>query len=331
MDEIAFLIGETFLYWNSVILTLAAGTAVCIFLFFYLRMGGRGLTAAAAIPTAILFSLVLARLVHWYCRWDSYSGFLGAMTDYSSGGYALMGAFAGCLLTAVLLFLLRMEEELPRMLDAMCLGGGIGIALGRLACFYTAADRGQILNSVRSLPWAWPVTNAVSGAVEYRLATFLIQAMAAGAVFLALSVYSFCRKRRSGDITLLFLLLYGASQAVLDSTRYDSLYFRSNGFVSIVQILGAVSMVAVSIVFSVNLARKTGFRKIYLAYWIPMAAAMGCAGYMEYYVQRHGDRAVFAYSVMSLCLLGVSAAAVTLFILGRRLTGNLPQLPENLQ
>lgn len=330
MEAIAFLIGETFLYWNSVILTLAAGTAVCVFLFFYLRMGGRGLTAAVAVPVAILLSLVLARLVHWYCRWDSYSGFLAAMTDYSSGGYALMGAFAGCFLTALLLRLLRMEEALPRMLDAMCLGGGIGIALGRLACFYTAADRGQILETLRSLPWAWPVTNSVSGVVEYRLATFLIQAMVVAVISLALAGFAFCRKRRSGDITLLFLLLYGASQAVLDSTRYDSLYFRSNGFVSIVQILAVLAMVGVSVVFSLRLTKKTGFRKIYLAYWIPMAAAMGLAGYMEYYVQRHGDRAVFAYSVMSICLIGVSAAAVTLFVLGRRLTGNLPQSPENL-
>jgi len=39
--------------------------------------------------------------------------------------------------------------------------------------------------------------------------------------------------------------------------------------------------------------------------WIPIAAGIGCGGFMEYYVQRRGNEAVFAYSVMSGCLAGV--------------------------
>ena len=52
------------------------------------------------------------------------------------------------------------------------------------------------------------------------------------------------RKVADGDVCLLFLLCYGALQIVCDSTRYDSLFLRSNGFISIVQILGLVGMVA---------------------------------------------------------------------------------------
>jgi hypothetical protein len=37
-----------------------------------------------------------------------------------------------------------------------------------------------------------------------------------------------------------------------------------------------------------------------------MLAMMGVAGYMEYYVQRHGTEAAFAYTVMSGCLIGVN-------------------------
>ena len=39
--------------------------------------------------------------------------------------------------------------------------------------------------------------------------------------------------------------------------------------------------------------------------WILMTGLFGCAGYMEYYVQRHGREAAFAYSVMGTCLLGI--------------------------
>lgn len=316
MDKIAYVIGETFLYWNSVILTLGALTAVLLFLSFYFRFDGSALAAEAFIPLAMVLSLVFARFFHWYSRWDSYPDFFTAMTDYSVGGYALIGVFLGCFLTAVIVRLLRLEDNLPRMLDAVSLAGAAGIAVGRLACFYSAADRGQIVQSITSLPWVYPITNTVSGAEEYRLATFVIQAMVTGLIFIGLTVLSFSRKRRDGDIALLFLLFCGASQVVLDSTRYDSLYFRSNGFVSIVQVMSAVALAGTTAFFSVRWVRSRGWRNWYIGLWLAMAGLMGGAGYMEYHVQRHGDQAVFAYSVMSTCLVLFLAAAGWIYYCG---------------
>lgn len=322
MERIAFIIGETFLYWNSIILTLAAAVAVCFFLALYLGKGGKAVAAAAAVPLSILLSVVLSRFFHWYCRTDSYESFAAAMTDYSSGGYALMGAFAGCFLAAALLRLVQSVKNLPQMLDCMCLAGGAGIAVGRLASFFNASDRGQIVASVTSLPWVYPVTNAVSGALECRLATFLLQAMVTGGIFLLLTVFYLagpCRgKGKDGDTCLLFLLCYGAAQVVLDSTRYDSLFLRSNGFISIVQILGAAAVLLAAVVFSVRLVRAYRWRLWYLLFWLPMLALLGGAGYMEYHVQRHGNQAVFAYSVMSACLVGVIVLTLVIRFLAVR-------------
>ena len=36
MERIAFIIGETFIYWSSIILVFAAVTAVCLFLALYI-------------------------------------------------------------------------------------------------------------------------------------------------------------------------------------------------------------------------------------------------------------------------------------------------------
>ena len=314
MDRIAFIIGEKLIYWNSIILTLAAGAAICIFLALYLGKRGNAAAGFTVVPLAMVLSLACARLVHWYCRSDSYASLASAMTDYSSGGYALMGVFAGCFLAAVILRLLQVHKNLPRMLDCMCLAGGAGIAVGRLASFFTTSDRGQIVASVQSLPWVYPVTNAVSGTMEYRLATFVIQAMVTGVIFLALIVFYVAGnkrgRRKDGDTCLIFLLCYGASQVVLDSTRYDSLFFRSNGFVSIVQVLGALALVLVIIVFSVRMVKARGFKGWYVLLWIAAAALIGGAGYMEYHVQRHGDQAIFAYSVMSVCLTAVVILAL---------------------
>ena len=46
--------------------------------------------------------------------------------------------------------------------------------------------------------------------------------------------------------------------------------------------------------------------------WVLSAAGLGAAGYMEYYVQRHGSQAAFAYSVMSAALAVVDAAGILL-------------------
>ncbi len=301
MEQIAFISGNSVFYWNSVVLALAAGAASCIFLAFYLP-GGRPGAAAAAVPGALVLSLFFGRLLHWYFRPDSYPGFWSAITDYTSGGYALMGCFVGCAAAAGLVKLLRLEPFAPAMLDAMSLGGCAGIAVGRLACFFSAADRGQLM-PFTALPLAYPVNNVVTGAPEYRLATFVLQAMAAALIFAALAVFFLLgKKRRTGDVTLLFLLLYGLTQAVLDSTRYDSLYLRSNGFVSAVQLLSAAALVGVSALFSARMVKGRGMRRRYVPLWIGMLALLGGAGYMEYFVQRHGDRALFSYAIMTACL-----------------------------
>ena len=317
MERIAFINGEQFIYWSAIVLTLAAASAACVFAALYLGKSGNAPAASLAVPLSMVLSLVLARLVHWYCRTDSYESFFAAMTDLSTGGFALMGVFGGCALAAAILRLLRISRNLPEMLDCMCLAGSLGIALGRLSAFFNSSDRGQILEGMTELPWVYPVTNAVSGAVEYRLATFLIQAIAAGVIFAVLLVFWLAGNRRnSGDTALLFLLCYGASQVVLDSTRYDSLFFRSNGFVSMVQVLGALGMGLAIVVFSVRMVKRRGFRVWQILLWVLIAALIGGAGYMEYYVQRHGDLAAFAYSVMSACLAGVVLVTVLIRGLG---------------
>ena len=316
MDKIAFYSGSTAIYWNSVILTLAAATAICFFLAFYLGKSGNGAAGFAVVPGSMVLSLVFARFFHWYCQSDSYTGFTAAMTNYAEGGYALMGVFLGCVLAAALTRAICLHRNLPEMLDAMSMAACAGMAVGRLSALFNASDRGQVLVSFRSLPIASPINNAVSGAVEYRLATFALQSMVALALLIGLTVF-YVRgqkggKLRDGDTCLVFLLLYGASQVVLDSTRYDSLFFRSNGFVSVVQVLGAVALVLAVILFSRRMVKARGFRAWQIFLWLLIGIAIAGAGYMEYYVQRRGNEALFAYSVMSGCLAVV--IALTLLI-----------------
>ena len=317
MERIAFISGGTYIYWSSIILTLAVLTAIAAFAALYLHKSGNGLAICLMVPMSMVSSFALARLIHWYCRADSYESLSAAMSDHSWGGYALMGVFAACILCACLLRLVRVVKNLPEMLDCLALAGGMGIAVGRLASFYNTSDRGLLVSEKVGLPFAYPVTNAVSGVVENRLATFMLQSIVTAAIVAVLLIYIFWRKGqkkpiKDGDICLLFLAAYGGSQILFDSTRYDSLFMRSNGFISIVQILGAVALGLAIIWFSVRMVKNNGMRPHYISIWVVALAMLGGAGYMEYHVQRHGDQALFAYSVMGICLIVLVAVTVVI-------------------
>ena len=317
MDKIAFIYDELFIYWSTIILTIAAISAIATYAAVYVMKGGSIFSLSLSILLSLSLGMILARLMHWYCQADAYAGFSAAMTDYSQGGFGLMGIFFGCLLSVGILRLLGVCRDWPVMLDAMSIGGGLGIAVGRLASLFNASDRGAVVPDSWGLPFASPVVNVVSGMQENRLATFMIQAVLVGSIVVGLAIYMLvcARKKRKicdGDICLMFLLMYGAVQIVCDSTRYDSMFLRSNRFVSLVQILGLVALVIPLVVFSVRMVMRSGFKWAYLAIWVGILGMMGLAGYMEYYVQRNGDQAVLAYSVMSAALIVIVSVGLVI-------------------
>ena len=95
MDAIAFIIGETFLYWHAIILALGAVTGICFLLCFYLKRSDNGVAAVLIVPMCCALGIILARVIHWYGRMDSYDSLFAALTNLSRGGFALMGVFLG--------------------------------------------------------------------------------------------------------------------------------------------------------------------------------------------------------------------------------------------
>ena len=309
MNPVAAIFDSLVLYRYSLVLALAGAAGVCFFMACCSYAGISSLRSSAAVLTALVLGLLLARLVYWYGRPDQFSSLLHALTDPSTTRFALAGFMAGCILSAILT---GGPPGKAGLLDCMCVAGCFSISLGRLGCFFTEADRGQVMVHLTGLPWAWPVVTA-SGQLEYRFATFLFQSAAAALIGSLLTVVFFRKKRRPGDVTLLFLLLYSATQVLLDSTRYDSLYLRSNGFISIVQILSAGALGTVTILLCIRTVKSRGMKKWMIPLWISLTALFAFAGYMEYYVQRHGREAAFGYSVMGLCLAGIAGLGIFLW------------------
>ena len=306
MNQIVLIMENTTIYWYSVILAMAALSGICFFLACCQHARISSVCAATAVLLSLVLSLLISRLLYWYSRADSFQNLVQALTTPASGRLTLTGAFLGCGLTVLLLG--YFSGKLLPLLDCLSVAGCGAIALGRLGNFFTASDRGQIVTELTNLPWAYPVINAASGLPEYRIATFLFQAIIAGVLFAVLAWLFFRKSGRHipyGDVTILFLLVYCASQVLLDSTRYDSLYFRSNGFVSVVQVFSAFALAATIVFFSIRAVKSHGLKKWMIVCWVFIAGLFGIAGYMEYFVQRHGKLAFFSYAVMEHCLIGI--------------------------
>ena len=313
MEKVAYLLDGQFIYWRSIILACAVGCAILAAIGLRLLQGQRLAPLLITMPLAIIASLYTSRLIHWYCRFESYESLLAALTDFTGGGYSLIGVFVGTIAACLLMRGLFLTKDLPGLLDAIAPAGALGIAVGRLSEYFSSSDRAKFFlpEAWQHIPWSAPAVNITSGAVEWRLATFFAQSTWALLLFVFLSfrlLLPFRRQPvrkewRGGRVFELFMLLYCLSQIVFDSTRYDALFLRSNGFVSLEQILCGVVVVAILVLYSVRSIKINRFRLWHPLLWLGSLAGLGLAGFMEYYVQRHGDKFLFCYAFMSIGLL----------------------------
>lgn len=320
MNNIAVILGNVAVSRSGILLALSALCTILMALALRQRQGRPLLPTAWTLLLILLLSLPLARLVHWYCNAPQYSSFRAAMTDYSRGGFSLVGVYFAL---AVVLAAGRIGGWLPdtlAVLDCLAPAGALGMSVGRMSCLFTAADRSKFTlegERFRRLPFMISSVNA-AGAEEWRIATFCFEAITAFIIFAVL--YALFRRLttrerlhpewKDGNVFFLFLALYGAVEVVLDSTCYDALYLRSNGFVSVVQIICAAGLIVSAVIYSIRSVKTNGRRGLHFVLWAVFLAGAGVGGCMEYYVQRHGNRFLFCYSIMSTMFLlcfGVTA------------------------
>lgn len=322
MNPIAISIGTDAIYYSAIVISLAVAACFCISYSLYTTYAGNGRALWVLLPIATVFSLLLCRFIHWYCHAEQYSGLFGALTDYSGGGYVLPGAILGTWAAAALVKKLGFTDNTPRLLDAVAPGAALGIAFIRLSALFNNSCRAKIAvenPKLQHLPLAAPVyTNS---GTDYRFATFFVQFLIMLGVFVWL--YRFCCDRRGhpmkgdipedGHVARLFLLLHSAVELIMDSTRYDSSYMHFNGFVSIVQMAAALSILGVFIYYSVWSVRTNGRRGYHFLLWGVWFLSLVGVGVSEYLVQRHGDWYLRCYAAMAISIVIMCTAVFRMY------------------
>ncbi len=280
----------------------AAGTALGLTVLAFLLRRNHWKQGSAAVTgaLAILCGFVLSRLLFSFL--DNNLGgplTLKGMLLVTGGGYSMMGALLGACLGALLAARIT-GQNAARLLDYLAPALMLFIAFERLGegCVEEfGISRPLVGDLFKGTFLAWEAPNG-----EYYLYTYLLEAMTAGVLLIVLLLDE-RKTRRPGDTFLLFMLLFGASQVVLESLRFDAHMYWS--FVGWQQIIAF--MILIAGVATLALRRIRDRRWLAIAALIALALSLGASIWLEFIIARTEINRYLLYAAF---IIAVSAPAV---------------------
>ncbi|MBM7581774.1 phosphatidylglycerol:prolipoprotein diacylglycerol transferase [Caldicoprobacter guelmensis] len=247
-DPVAFEIFGRPVYWYGILI------ATGVLLGIYLAMGyARRLNYDPEIILdfallAIPFAIVGARLYYVVFQWEIYKNNPVDIFKIWQGGLAIYGAVIGGIVAA-LIFSRWRKVNFWDLADLASPSLILGQAIGRWGNFFNQEAYGRL---VTDPAWQWfPFAVYIGSRKEWHMATFFYESMWNLLVFIFLMYYR-KRRKRPGDIFLLYLLLYSCGRIVIEGLRTDSLYW---GPFRVSQLLAGL-LIAFSVVMLVVRRKK---------------------------------------------------------------------------
>lgn len=272
---------------------LCAFAAMCVICAWKeMKKGSAPVLGLASLILGILCSRVL------YCTVESLTKVqmpFSAWLEITEGGWSLFGMIGGVMLAAWISAKI-MKEKPGRMLDAASAALPLMIAAERmgeesLQAFFN--ETSDVFNLSREV-FSEGFLTIANGGKTY-IATYRIDAIFAMVLFLALAFSLLNRKRRDGDLWILFLLLCGAGGVLAESLRKDQ--FMEYSFVRFQQVLAAVMLFAG--VAAAGRRGKPGTGSRYIGALITMILTVAeCIG-LEFIIDRSNAVHATIYSVMA--------------------------------
>lgn len=216
---------------------------------------------------------------------------LWAMIRVNTGGFSMMGALLGACMGGILAARF-MKKPPARLLDLLAPALLLFVACERLGEGYIE-DFGVSRTLTDSLLEGTFL--AVQNGYGWRLATYQLESFTALILSLVL-LWDLTRNRRAGNTFVLFLLLYGAAQVLMESLRYDQ-HMTVKAFVKLQQIMDMLLLGAGVTVLAVRNWKTR--RGLALAAVIVLAASVGIGVAIEFMI----DRTKISHYVLYLCFL----------------------------
>ncbi len=213
-DRVAFTIFGIDIMWYGVLITVGMLLAVLI---VYLRAPGKGLDRERTIDFAlvgIIAGVIGARLYYVVFEWGYYSQHLKEIFAIRDGGLAIHGGLIFGVGLAFLLGHFRWKQNMLEWLDLIAPVIALAQAIGRWGNYFNSEAHG----TPTDLPWAIEV----DGQMVHP--TFLYESIWCFLLFLFLIWFDRKgRKKYSGQILVLYLILYSIERFFVEGLRTDSL------------------------------------------------------------------------------------------------------------
>lgn len=216
-DRIAFSIFGFDVYWLGLLLAIGVVTAI---LLTYFECRRRSLPADTAVDLCLIAlpaGVIGARIVYVLFHLSAFKGRALSALYLWDGGLSAAGGIVFALL-GILIYALKKRIRFLELMDAITPGVNAALAIGVWGCFFEQCFYGPAVTNA-ALKWFPLSVRLDGGGIHLALFFYLFVWL----VLLFAYLWCFLRKRarHAGDITWVFLMLFGLAYAVLHAFRRD--------------------------------------------------------------------------------------------------------------
>ena len=288
-------------------LFVALGMALALIALTMLLRRAKWPKGAAALTGALAISsgFIVSRL--FFCFMDQGLGGpvpLKGVLLVTGGGYSMMGALLGACFGAVAAAKI-MKQKPAALLDLLAPAFMLFVACERLG-------EGYIDDFGISRPLVSELLKgsflAIEGDYDWALATYLIESFTALVLALILLKDVSKKERRAGNTFILFLLLFGATQVILESLRFDQHMHIS--FVGLQQIIAVLLLAAGVIVLALRRMKDKPGMAIAALALLPVVGAVGVG--LEFAIDRTTVNRFLLYAAFILLMAVPTALGIRL-------------------
>lgn len=230
MHPVCMTIGDRVIYWYGILMALAFLAGILTWWRLGRREGRDAAWASDLAFWAMLAGIVGARFAYIVSDWSYFWAHPLQIWRVDRGGLIFYGGFLGTIL--MVLFLARMRKESALGLgDLMVTALPLGHMLGRIGCFFNGCCFGKPLPGALGIQfpadspawWAHTEAGLITSEARWSLPVHAVQLYEAVLNFILFFVLVYCypRRKRTGDIVALYLMIYPPIRFFLEFLRGD--------------------------------------------------------------------------------------------------------------
>lgn len=234
IDKIAFTIFGIDIAWYAVIITFGIIVAMGI---SYMNAKRSGLNTEIFVDSffySILFGIIGARVYYVIFNFDLYKDNLVSIFNLREGGIAIYGAV---IFGALAMFIYTRVKKQSFWAYADCITPALALAqaIGRWGNFVNQEAYGYETNSL------FAMTIIKNGEAISVHPTFLYESVLNLIVFGILMIFLNKYRKKAGEVSAIYGIVYGVGRFFIEGMRTDSLYIGSFRISQIVSILFVVA------------------------------------------------------------------------------------------